>query len=109
MSSLPGTGLNFECVGEIDSKLHTVGVWLAKRDEETGMPCVDQTDYERGIVYYIRDSKVVGVLCCNAGECLEAGKEVIREGKTIVDDAGKQLKKKILLAPTEWLLVRDSK
>lgn len=80
---------------------------MAKRDERTGAPSPDETEYERGIVYYIRDSKVVGVLCCNAAECIEAAKEVIGEGKTIADDAGNQLKMRILLAPTDWLLVRD--
>lgn len=106
VSSLAGTGLNFVCVGEIDASLHTVGIWLARRDETGDKPCLEETDYERGVVYYIRDSKVVGVLCCNTAECLEAAKEVIREGKTIQDDAAKQLKTKILLAPADWILVR---
>uniref|UniRef100_A0A7S3LPL6 FAD/NAD(P)-binding domain-containing protein n=1 Tax=Aplanochytrium stocchinoi TaxID=215587 RepID=A0A7S3LPL6_9STRA len=106
--SLPSIGLQFECVGEIDSTLKTVGVWLAKRDEETGKPVMKETDYDRGIIYYLRDSTVVGVVCCNASECLEAARDMISQKNLIKDAAAAQLRKKILLAPENWIHIAET-
>lgn len=105
---LPELSMSFECVGEIDSRLKTVGVWLAKRDKATGQPR-DESDFQRGIVYYLKNSRVVGVLCCNASECLENARNVLNEGEVIQDDAARQLKKKIKLGPDFWLRVYTTK
>jgi len=100
---LPGTGMLFEAVGEIDSDMRTVGLWLSQRDSATGKP-LKKTAYERGIVYYIQNNIVVGVLCCNASECLEGARDVIREGLPF-----KEASKRILLAPEQWIRVYETK
>lgn len=96
--------MRFECVGEIDSRLQTVGVWLARRNVETGQPSED-TDYRRGLVYYLRNSRVVGVMCCNASECLDSARNLINENKPFHDDCVVELKKKIKLGPDFWLRI----
>jgi len=95
--SLPGTGLNFEAVGEINSNLPTHGIWLSKRDEKTGKP-VPETDFERGIVFYLRNNVVVGVLCCNACESLDVARDLLRT-KNSIEEATKL----IMLAPNHWI------
>eukprot|EP00510_Aplanochytrium_minuta_P001791 CAMPEP_0184010672 /NCGR_PEP_ID=MMETSP0954-20121128/3362_1 /TAXON_ID=627963 /ORGANISM="Aplanochytrium sp, Strain PBS07" /LENGTH=619 /DNA_ID=CAMNT_0026290325 /DNA_START=173 /DNA_END=2032 /DNA_ORIENTATION=+ len=106
--SLPSLGITFECVGEINSKLKTVGVWLAKRDEETGKPVQGKTDFDRGLIYYLKDSAVVGVVCCNASECVEAARDIISQKNLIKDAAADQLRKKILLAPESWIYIKET-
>lgn len=46
-------------MGVVDSKLDKVGVWQKPDgvEEVSANP-----DYKRGIIYYLRDNKVVGVL-----------------------------------------------
>ena len=69
--SLADTGYLLEGVGEIDSSLKTVGVWVARSKTPGGVHDVNASadfpaePYSRGIVYYIRENRVVGILCCN--------------------------------------------
>eukprot|EP00512_Aurantiochytrium_limacinum_P002579 CAMPEP_0171507092 /NCGR_PEP_ID=MMETSP0958-20121227/13308_1 /TAXON_ID=87120 /ORGANISM="Aurantiochytrium limacinum, Strain ATCCMYA-1381" /LENGTH=616 /DNA_ID=CAMNT_0012043753 /DNA_START=364 /DNA_END=2214 /DNA_ORIENTATION=+ len=93
--ALPNVELSFEAVGEINSNLPTMGTWLAKRDE-MGKP-TRETSYERGIVFYLRNNIVVGILCCNASECLDVARDVLKSRMTF-----EEASKLILLAPSNW-------
>mmetsp|Transcript_20938 Transcript_20938/g.38932 ORF Transcript_20938/g.38932 Transcript_20938/m.38932 type:complete len:637 (+) Transcript_20938:108-2018(+) len=100
---LPGTGLYFEAVGQLDSDDKTVGLWLSKRDAQTGKP-LEETAFERGVVFYIRDNIVVGILTCNATECLEAARDIVSERLSY-----EKASKRILLAPKQWVRVFHTK
>lgn len=71
----------YEAVGDIDSSLETVGVWLKGdsleyKDEEANFEHNNQ--YEKGVVYYMRDKKIVGALLWNLfGKVDQAKKSVI--------------------------------
>ena len=101
-SELRGLGVQCEGVGIIDSNLQTVGVWLANRDEETNevLPRTLESDFQRGVVYYIRDNTVVGVLLWNAPEQLQKAREIINLQKSIRNE--EDLRTTILLGPEEW-------
>ena len=57
--------LGYEAVGEVDSRLETVADW--------------KEPYREGIVYYLRDGRVRGVLLWNVWEQVEAARRLIAE------------------------------
>ena len=105
--NLVGTGFVFEGIGEIDSSLKTVGVWVTRTKSSSASTTAAQianSPYTRGIVYYIRENRVVGILCCNSTPCLERAREVLRE-KREINNPVRDLKSRILLGPDQWLNV----
>ena len=92
-----------EGLGDIDSNHETVGVWLANRDESTKELVERKQDsaYTRGIVYYLKDNVVVGVLLWNATDQMERAKEVLNQQKLVKSPV--ELRSAILLAPENWL------
>ena len=58
--------LGYEAVGELDSRLETVSEW--------------KEPFREGIVYYLRDSKICGVLLWNVWEKVDAARAVIGTG-----------------------------
>lgn len=102
-SRIPGIGVDCRAVGEIDSNLETVGVWIANRDEDTKeiMERTPDSEFKRGIVYYLRKGKVVGILLWNAGEQMERAREVLASKLTISDPT--DLQDAILLGPKDSL------
>lgn len=102
-SSIPGIGVDCRAVGEIDSSLQTVGVWIANRDATT-KEVVERTpdsEFRRGVVYYLRKGKVVGIMLWNAGDQMQRAREVLAE-KIVVSDPT-ELQDAILLGPRGWL------
>ncbi|HET9325385.1 MAG TPA: FAD-dependent oxidoreductase [Candidatus Eisenbacteria bacterium] len=61
--------LGWEAVGEIDSELETHAVW--------------KQEYREGIVYYLRDEVVRGVLLWNTWNAVDWARGLIREAKTL--------------------------
>jgi NADPH-dependent 2,4-dienoyl-CoA reductase/sulfur reductase-like enzyme len=57
--------LGYEAVGELDSRLETVAYW--------------QEPYHKGVVYYLRDGRVSGVLLWNVWEQVDAARSLIAE------------------------------
>jgi NADPH-dependent 2,4-dienoyl-CoA reductase/sulfur reductase-like enzyme len=57
--------LGYEAVGEVDSRLETVADW--------------KEPYREGVVYYLRDRRVRGVLLWNVWEQVEAARKLIAE------------------------------
>jgi NADPH-dependent 2,4-dienoyl-CoA reductase/sulfur reductase-like enzyme len=59
--------LGYEAVGEIDSRMQTVEDWLEK--------------FQRGVVYYVSDKRVRGVLLWNVRGQVDAARELIASGR----------------------------
>jgi NADPH-dependent 2,4-dienoyl-CoA reductase/sulfur reductase-like enzyme len=57
--------LGYEAVGEVDARLQTVADWLEP--------------YRKGVVYYLRDGRVRGVLLWNVWEQVDAARKLIAE------------------------------
>ncbi|MBX6312276.1 MAG: FAD-dependent oxidoreductase [Isosphaeraceae bacterium] len=57
--------LGYEAVGEVDSRLETVADW--------------KEPYREGVVYYLRDGRVRGVLLWNVWEQVDAARRLIAE------------------------------
>jgi programmed cell death 8 (apoptosis-inducing factor) len=73
-----GNKINYEAVGIIDSRLQTISAW-GKLD-----PIKDE-EYNKGVVYYMRESKVVGVLLWNVNNKVDSAREIIASNKVIKD------------------------
>jgi 3-phenylpropionate/trans-cinnamate dioxygenase ferredoxin reductase subunit len=57
----------YEAVGEVDARLETFADWEKENDT--------------GVIYYLKDNKVRGVMLCNVWDKLDAARELIRSGK----------------------------
>eukprot|EP01125_Pyxidicula_operculata_P018161 TRINITY_DN6439_c0_g2_i2.p1 TRINITY_DN6439_c0_g2~~TRINITY_DN6439_c0_g2_i2.p1 ORF type:complete len:432 (-),score=117.73 TRINITY_DN6439_c0_g2_i2:42-1337(-) len=60
-------GKEYMAIGEVNSTLENVGVWLKGPEAEGNGTVKDSSyqqsgEYEKGAVYYLRDKKIVGVL-----------------------------------------------
>merc|ERR1711871_496324 len=102
-SRMPALGIECIGIGEIDSNLDTVGVWLAQRDEETKeiMERTVDSDFERGIVYYLRKGRVVGILLWNANDQLQKARQILASQLQTSDPS--ELQQAILMAPDDWI------
>jgi NADPH-dependent 2,4-dienoyl-CoA reductase/sulfur reductase-like enzyme len=65
--------LGYEAVGELDSRLETVIDW--------------QEPFKKGVIYYLRDGRVRGVLLWNVWEQVDAARELITGGQTVTPEA----------------------
>ncbi len=59
----------YEAVGEVDSRLETFADW--------------KEENRKGIIYYLREGTVRGVMACNTWEKMEAARELIRRNEKI--------------------------
>ncbi|MBI2841986.1 MAG: FAD-dependent oxidoreductase, partial [Armatimonadetes bacterium] len=57
----------YEAVGDIDPRLETFAAW--KKENDTG------------VIYYLKEGRVRGVMLCNVWEKLDAARELIRKGE----------------------------
>lgn len=60
--------LGYEAVGEVDARLATVSDWVEP--------------YRRGVIYYLRDDRVRGVLLWNVWDRVEAARELMGSAQT---------------------------
>jgi len=56
----------YEATGEVDARLETFADW--------------QKENDTGVIYYLRDGKVRGVMMCNVWDQVEAARELVRKG-----------------------------
>ena len=56
--------LGYEAVGEVDSRLETVADW--------------KTTYREGVIYYLREGRVRGVLLWNVLDQVDAARQLLR-------------------------------
>ena len=59
----------YEAVGDVDSRLSTYADW--------------QKENDTGVIYYLEDSKVRGMMMCNVWEKVDAARDMIRGGKRV--------------------------
>lgn len=64
--------LGYEAVGELDSRLQIVSDW--------------HEPFRQGVIYYLKEEKVRGVLLWNTWDQVDAARELIAEGGTHVPD-----------------------
>jgi 3-phenylpropionate/trans-cinnamate dioxygenase ferredoxin reductase subunit len=62
----------YEATGEVDARLETFADW--------------QKENDTGVIYYLRDGKIRGVMLCNVWDRVEAARELIRKGDTQAPD-----------------------
>lgn len=58
--------IGYEAVGEVDSKLETVTEW--------------EKENEKGIIYYLRDKRIRGVMMCNVWDKVPWARNLIKQG-----------------------------
>ena len=58
----------YEAVGEVNSALQTFADW--------------QQENSKGVIYYLSDNRVRGVMLCNVWDKVEEARELIRKGET---------------------------
>ncbi len=56
----------YEATGDVDARLETFADW--------------QEEYRTGVIYYLRDGRVAGVLMCNVWEKVDAARALVRSG-----------------------------
>lgn len=100
-SNLEGIDVLLEGVGNIDSNLEMVGIWLNKDAGEGDF------EPQRGIVYYLEGSKVTGILLWNASDLLESARQFLNRQPDVRDREA--LKTAISIGPDEWLHIVGSK
>jgi NADPH-dependent 2,4-dienoyl-CoA reductase/sulfur reductase-like enzyme len=61
--------LGYEAVGELDAKLDTVADW--------------ETPFQKGVVYYLRQDRVRGVLLWNVWDQVDAARDLITSRKSM--------------------------
>lgn len=64
--------LGYEATGEVDARLETYADW--------------QKENETGVIYYLRDGVVRGVLLCNVWDRLDDARKLIRDGATFTTE-----------------------
>jgi NAD(P)H-nitrite reductase large subunit len=62
----------YEATGEVDSRLETFADW--------------QKENDTGVIYYLREGKVRGVMMCNVWDKVETARELIRKGETLTPE-----------------------
>ncbi|MGK5088512.1 FAD-dependent oxidoreductase [Bdellovibrionota bacterium FG-2] len=62
-------GVHFECIGDLETHLVTTAEW--------------DVEYERGILYYLGDGKIRGVITCNIANKMNWARELITTQKEL--------------------------
>lgn len=62
----------YEAVGEVDSRLETVADW--------------QKESDTGIIYYLRDGKIRGVMMCNVWGKIDAARALVGKGEKVAPE-----------------------
>lgn len=70
-----GPNMGFEAVGVLDSALPTVAVWAKPSSTTT------DTEYSKGVIFYLRNKQVVGMLLWNIFDGIPIAKKIIRSEK----------------------------
>jgi 3-phenylpropionate/trans-cinnamate dioxygenase ferredoxin reductase component len=59
----------YEAVGDVNSRLETVADW--------------QKENDTGVIYYLEDGRVRGMMMCNVWEKVDAARDIIRRGERV--------------------------
>ncbi|CEG35866.1 apoptosis-inducing factor mitochondrial-like [Plasmopara halstedii] len=104
-SHLPGIGVLMEGIGEVNSSSRTVGVWVQPPNLNSSPNGSQGTPYERGVVYFLKGNKIMGIVLWNASDVLESARQLMLSRPEIRDNVEEELKHAISLAPNDWLHV----
>ena len=63
----------YEATGEVDTSLETFADW--------------QKENHTGVIYYLRDARVRGVMMCNVWDRIDAARELIRKGEIVTHES----------------------
>ena len=63
----------YEATGEVDTSLEIFADW--------------QKENHTGVIYYLRDSRVRGVMMCNVWDRVDAARELIRKGEIVTHES----------------------
>ncbi|KNC82426.1 hypothetical protein SARC_05296 [Sphaeroforma arctica JP610] len=96
-----GPKLGYEAIGIIDSELETVGVWAKAKSSTAAQPSgensgtitlaerqkqdEDSEVFNKGVVFYLRNKKVVGVLLWNLFDKIPTARRVVKDAKQVDD------------------------
>jgi len=108
-----GPNVGYEAIGIVDSRLPTVGVFAKATEMDTPKAVVEKTDepmrsvseekaekispgvgspeaqegedYGKGVIFYLRDNKVVGVILWNVFNRMSIARRILKEGKSYDD------------------------
>jgi len=110
-----GPDVGYEAIGVVDSKLPTVGVFAKATETDTPKAVVtksdeadrsiseekasgkvppaasgvegsdDGEDYGKGVIFYLQENKIVGVLLWNVFNRMNVARKVLKDGKTYDD------------------------
>lgn len=110
-SNLRGIDVLIEGIGEIDSSLRTVGLWVQPRNSNSHTrqlgysSSTPPASFDRGVVYYLKGNKIMGILLWNASDVLESAKQLMLSRPEMHDNVVEELQHVISIAPTDWLHV----
>jgi len=108
-----GPDVGYEAIGVVDSSLQTVGVFAKATPKDTPKAVVTETDetirslaedkvtpakpvaaqpivkddedYGKGVIFYLRDNKIVGFVLWNVFSKMPIARRILKEGKTYDD------------------------
>lgn len=94
-----GAKVGYEAIGVVDSTLKTVSVFAVRNDNDetaTIQPSVQaasnvtnaddkKEDFSKGVVFYLRDDKIVGIVLWNVFNRINTARAVIGENKKYDD------------------------
>lgn len=110
-SNLRGIDVQIEGIGKIDSSLRTVGLWVQPRNSSIHSrpsgtsSTTPPANFDRGVVYYLKGNKIMGILLWNASDVLESAKQLMLSRPEMQDNVAEELQHVIPIAPTDWLHV----
>ena len=64
--------VSYEAVGDVNSSLETFCVW--------------QEENKTGVIYYLKDRKVRGVMACNVWKKMKPARELMTSGREMTED-----------------------
>lgn len=80
------TDLGFEAAGLVDSSLETVGVFATDSPTQNSeSDPADQNNYERGVVFYLQDKKIVGILMMNVFNRVRLARRILKDDRVHED------------------------
>jgi len=108
-SSIPSIGVEIEVVGEINSGMKSVGIWVDRNfsNEARLDSRAELTNFHRGIVYYMKDNKIHGILLWNAPDLLDGARGLLHGQPNLSVVNANQLKRLLPVAPDTWLHVKE--
>lgn len=82
-----GPKIGFEAIGDVDASLKTVSIWAKASPEESNSTEASTAgdDYKKGVIFYLRNNRVVGIVLWNIFGQIPAARRVIRDAR-VVDD-----------------------